>query len=234
MEYKFNIASVRNDIPSIVEGVLLTVQLSLASIVLGLLLGICCAAILTKPKNRWRAAQVVIDWYVEIIRNTPFLAQLFVIFFALPNLGLVLSALVSALIALTINTGAYSTEIVRAGIEAVHRSQREAGASLGLTPFKTLIHVVLPPALEKVYPALVSQFTLMMLATSLVSQIAVQELTYTALMIESRTFRSFEIYIVITLIYIALAFMFRATFWTLALLIFPRRRRDLFVRFAAR
>jgi polar amino acid transport system permease protein len=226
MNYTFDFSSIHREGESILGGLLMTLQISLLSIVLGLCVGIVCAAIQNNESRTHRLAQISIDIYVEAIRNTPFLAQLFVIFFALPGLGLRLSASTSALIAMTINLGAYSTEIVRAGIEAVHRSQREAGAALGLTPFKTFVHVVLPPALEKVYPALVSQFTLMMLASSLISQISVQELTYVGQMIESRSFRSFEVYTVITLLYIAMAFLFRASFWGLGLIIFARRRRD--------
>jgi polar amino acid transport system permease protein len=190
VNYVFDFSSVLRENDSIVSGLLLTIRISLLSIVLGLCVGIVCAAIQADERRSRPVTQIAIDTYVETIRNTPFLAQVFVIFFALPGLGLRLSASSSALIAMTINLGAYSTEIVRAGIESVHRSQREAGAALGLTPFKTLVYVVLPPALEKVYPALVSQFTLMMLATSLVSQISVQELTYVGQMIESRSFRS--------------------------------------------
>ena len=92
--------------------------------------------------------------YVELIRNTPFLIQLFFIFFGLPSLGLQMSELQAANLAMVINLGAYSCEIIRAGIQATPRGQFEAGASLAMTPFETFRHVILVPSLQRIWPAL--------------------------------------------------------------------------------
>jgi polar amino acid transport system permease protein len=197
---QFNVILQYHD--ELLRGLWLTVQLSLASIVLGTALGIAAASI--RQTGGW-AARAAVDVYVEVLRNTPFLIQLFIIFFGLPAMGVRIGATSAALIAMTLNLGAYSTEIVRAGIESIHRSQIEAGEALGLTRLQIYRHVVLVPAVAKVWPSLCSQFVLMMLASSVTSAISTQELAAAAALIESQTFRSFEIYIVVTLVYLALA-----------------------------
>ena len=125
--------------------------------------------------------------------------------------------------ALTVNLGAYATEIVRAGIEAIHKSQIEAGLSLGMSRLQVFRYVVLFPALKVIYPALASQFILLMLATSIVSLIAAQDLFHMAAFLESRTFRSFEIYLVVTGLYLVMALFFRAAFGVVYHLAFERR-----------
>ena len=147
--------------------------------------------------------------YVELIRNTPFIVQMFFLFFGLPSIGLRLSALQAAALAMTINLTAYAIEILRAGLEAVPPGQREAGRSMGLSPLLIFGFIVLPQALANVYPALVGQITITMLESAVVSQIAVVDLTHVADYIQSRNFRSFETYLVITLIYLVLAVLMR-------------------------
>ena len=124
--------------------------------------------------------------------------QIFMIFFGLPRAGVFLSSNQAALLAMVVNVGAYATEIVRAGIESISRGQIEAGLALGLRPMQVFRYVMLFPALSTVYPALSSQFILLMLGSSVVSTISAQELTATANDLQARTFRSFEIYIVVT------------------------------------
>ena len=209
MNYVFQWGVVTRNWPLLLEGVWLTIQLSLWATLFGLLIGIIGALLIS---SRIRFLKVLTMTYVELIRNTPFLVQLFFLFFGLPELGIKLSAGQAALLALTINLGAYATEIVRAGVEAIHKGQIEAGVSLGLSYLQVFRYVILKPALVKVYPSLTSQFILLMLNSSVVSQIAAQELTHTAGFLESRSFRSFEIYFVVTLIYLALSMMFRALF----------------------
>ena len=147
--------------------------------------------------------------YVEIIRNTPFVVQLFFIVFGLPNLGLKMTAGEAALLAMVVNLGAYSTEIVRAGIQVTPKGQWEAGRVLGLSRTQTFVRVVLPPALQRIYPALVSQCIIVMLGSSVVSQVSYEELTFAANLIQSRTFLSFEVYLVTTGIYLALSIAMR-------------------------
>lgn len=209
MAYTFQFRDVFAQRDAIVDGLVLTLELSLGVIVLGFVIGVLVAAVRVygKPGSRKVAAA-----YVEAIRNTPLIVQLFLIFFGLPSLGLKLDVITASVIALTINLGAYTAEIVRAGFESIPRSQIEAGISLGLTRVQVFRHVVLLPALKNVYPSLTSQFVLMMLATSVASQISAAELFHAGSIIQSRTFRDFEVYTVIAVLYLCLSLLMRLGF----------------------
>lgn len=220
MGYVFQFGSVLDEWPQFLRGAWLTVRLSAVAMVFGLAVGVVCALARTYgPKAvAWPAAV-----YVEFIRNTPFLIQLYFVFFALPSAGIRLDPTQAAAVAMIVNLGAYSTEIVRAGIEAVPRGQIEAGKSLGLSNWLIIRFIILLPAIRAVYPALCSQFILVLLGSSVVSAIAAEELTAFANTLNSRTFRSFEIYIVVTALYIAMAFGFRAIFAAINSYVFARR-----------
>ena len=192
--------------PELLAGLWVTLQLTVLATVGGVGLGILGAA-LRSGKASW--ASRLWGLYVEIIRNTPFVVQLFFIVFGLPNLGLKLTAGEAALLAMLINLGAYSTEIIRAGIQVTPKGQWEAGRVLGLTRAQTFLRVVLPPSLQRIYPALVSQCIIVMLGSSVVSQISYEELTFAANLIQSRTFLSFEVYLVTMLIYLLLSIAMR-------------------------
>ncbi|MFT2214348.1 amino acid ABC transporter permease [Rhizobium giardinii] len=220
MSYTFQFGVVAQYQDEILTGIWLTIKLSVLSIILGSAAGIVLASMRSIQGGTVR---FLVDAYVEIIRNTPFLVQLFIVYFGLPGLGLRVGADTAALIGMTINLAAYSTEIIRAGIEAVHKSQVEAGEALGFTRFQIYRHVVIVPAIAKVYPALCSQFVLMMLASSICSAISTHELAASAAFIESQTYRSFEIYIVVTLIYLALALALRAGLALVGMWLFGRR-----------
>jgi polar amino acid transport system permease protein len=204
---------------SILDGVWITLLLSAVAMAGGLVIGVLCAAgRVYGPAWVRRAAGA----YVEVIRNTPLLVQLFLIFFGLPSFGVRLDGLTAAMIALVVNLGAYTTEIVRAGLEAVPKAQIEAGHSLGLSGLQVFRYIVVFPALKAMFPALASQFVLLMLATSVVSQISVQDLFHAASIVQSRTFRDFEVYTVIGVLYLALAFAFRGAFALIYRLVFVR------------
>lgn len=220
MGSRFDFAWIPAYMPVIAKGLLTTIELAAVGAVLGILLGIFCAWVrVAGPK--W--ARPVVVAYVELIRNTPFLIQLFFVFFGLPSLGLRLGELQAANLAMVINLGAYGCEIVRAGLMATPRGQWEAGASLGMSPIETFRHVVLVPALEKIWPALSSQVVIVMLGSAVVSQIAAEDLTFAANFIQSRTFRAFEAYILATVVYLALAVALRRAMTGVGRLIFPRR-----------
>jgi polar amino acid transport system permease protein len=152
--------------------------------------------------------------------------QLFFVFFGLPALGFKLSAIEAGLLALVLNLGAYSTEIIRAGIQATPPGQLEAARTLGLSKLQTFVRVVLPPALERIYPALSSQCIIVMLGSAVVSQISVEELTFAANFIQSRNFRSFEVYLVTALMYLLLAVGMRQLFRLAGYYAFPRLRKN--------
>ena len=189
------------------RGATLTLGLTAAATVLGVALGVGGAA---ARESRSRMLRTAVAAYVEAIRNTPFIIQLFFVFFGLPALGMRLDEYSASIIAMTLNLGAYATEIVRAGVAAVPRGHLEAAASLAMTPAQIYRHVVLPQALAKVFPALVSQIVIVMLGSAVVSQISVPDLTYAASYIQSRNFRAFETYLIITVSYLGLAIALRA------------------------
>ena len=222
MSYKFDFAFMADRWPDFVAGAWLTIQLTVLSIALGFALGTVCALARVYGGPVLRR---LVGAYVEAIRNTPLLIQIFIVYFGLSSLGLKLSADVSAVIALTVNMGAYSTEIMRAGIQSIQRTQLEAADCLGLTRLQTILHVVLLPAMERVYPALSSQFVLLMLASSITSQISVEELTATASLVQSDTYRSFEVYLIVAVAYLALSALYRFAFWLIGRGLFARKRR---------
>ena len=188
--------------PMLLKGAALTVGLTVESALVGGFFAVIFAwtRIHGLPIFRW-----AVGAYVELIRNTPFIIQLFFLFFGLPSIGVMLSPLAASSIALVINLSAYLTEIIRAGIEATPRSQFEAAESLALTRMQTFLHVVLPPAMKKVWPAMVSQITIIMLGSAVCGQISTEELSFVTNLIQSRNFRAFEAYIVGTSIYLLLA-----------------------------
>jgi len=143
------------------------------------------------------------------VRNTPFLIQLFFVFFGLPSLGIQLGEMQAACLAMALNLGAYSAEIIRAGIDATPKGQYEAGASLAMTRWQVFRHIVLKPALARIWPALSSQIVIVMLGSAVCSQIAAEDLTFAANFIQSRNFRAFEVYFVTTGIYLALSVLLR-------------------------
>lgn len=208
--------------PMLLEGAQVTLKLAAVATVLGFVIGTLCA-VGRNSSHSWVSAFCA--GYVEGIRNTPFLVQIFLVYFGLSSIGLQLGAFTVATIALIINVGAYTGEIMRGGFNTVHAGQWEAAECLGLSRFQVYWHVVLRPAVERVYPSLTSQFILLMLASSITSQISVAELTGNANYIQGVTFRPMETYIAIGAMYFGLALLMRFAFWIIGLAIFPRRRR---------
>ncbi|MBQ0707534.1 MULTISPECIES: amino acid ABC transporter permease [unclassified Ochrobactrum] len=207
--YNFNFAPVFASMDKLLVGAWQTIQLSCVAMVLGLIVSIICAVGKTSgPKP----VRFVIDAYIEVIRNTPFLVQIFFIFFGLPSAGLRLSPNSAALLALVVNFGAYGTEIIRAGIESIHKGQVEAGTALGLSKLQVFRYVIMKPALRTVYPSLTSQFIYLMLTSSVVSVISANELAAAGNDLQSATFASFEVYIVITVMYLVMSIGFSAIF----------------------
>lgn len=222
MGFSLQFASVFAQGDLILQGILLTIGLSAGAITLGTILAIGLVAAHNLGN---RAVAFAVDAYVELLRNTPFLIQLFMIFFGLPLLGFRMSGFEAGLLAMTLNLSAYATEIIRAGVDATHRSQVEAGLSLALSRLQVFRYVVLQPAFAKVWPALSSQFVLMLLASSICSFISVSELSGSAALIEQRTFRSFETYIVVTIAYLCLALLLKLGLAVLGQRLFGRRVR---------
>ena len=206
MNVQLNFLSVLSEWPILLTGVAWTLGLTTISALFGVLIGVGLAWVRIQD---WLHPRCIIKIYVELIRNTPFIVQLFFIFFGLPELGFRLSAETSSVLAMVINLSAYSSEIVRAGIDSTPSGQIQAGESLGLSKFQVFKHITLPPALFKVWPALVAQIIIVMLGSAVCGQISTEELSYSANLIQSRNFRAFEAFIIAASIYLCLAIMIR-------------------------
>lgn len=221
MTYTFQFGIVVDHLPQLLGGAWLTIRLSAGAFMAGLLVAMLCAFL---RQSGPKPVRFLVVGYVELIRNTPLLVQLFVLYFSLPALGLRLDAGEAALFGLTLNFAGYATEIIRSGVEAVPRGQIEAGRALGLSRFRIFRHVVLFQALATSYPALASQFILLLLGSSIVSAISAEELTAVTNTLQSTTFRSFEFYFVATGLYLAMALAFRATLDAIHWTVFVRHR----------
>ena len=192
--------------PIFLDGAILTLELAFIATVLGALIGVLGAI---GRRSSVTVISRICGIYVETIRNTPLLVQIFLVYFGLASLGLKFSAFTVAAAALTINVGAYTTEIIRAGFDSIPRGQIEAAEGLALSRAQIYWHVVLWPAIERVYPALTSQFVLLMLASSVTSQISAEELTAVANYVQSDTYRAFETYILVAIAYVFLSLLMR-------------------------
>jgi polar amino acid transport system permease protein len=209
MTYKFDFAVLLPYWEQFLHGCLLTIGLAAIAVAIGF-----CVGVLTALAKRSTVApiRIVAVVYIELIRNTPFLLQVMFIFFALPSAGISFRPWSAAILALSLNCGAYSAEIIRGGIEGISRGQIEAGTALGLRPLQVFRFILLRPALRIIFPALSGQFILALLTTSIVSSISAEELTSVAQSIDTITFRSFEIYIAATLSYFLMSLIFAGTF----------------------
>jgi polar amino acid transport system permease protein len=207
MNYQFDFSVIFASWRTLLEGCLLTLRMTGISIVFALVIGLVIVVMRRSDAGLMRGLARA---FIEIVRNTPFLVQVFFIFFGLPSLGLKLTAGTGAIIALSVNGGAYLAEIMRGGIDAIDRGQVEAARALGLTPVQTFRDVILRPALRTAWPALCSQCVLLLLTSSIVSSISATELTAIAQNLESTTFRSFEVYLSVTGLYLAMALMLSA------------------------
>ena len=209
MNYTLDFAPVIAGLPSMFAACLGTMGLALGGMALAMVIGV--GGVVARDSKiaplRW-----LVMAFVEVIRNTPFLVQIFFIFFALPLIGLKLAPTPTAIIALGVNGGAYAIEIIRGGVQAIAKGQVEAGLALGLRKAQVFRYIVLKPALRAIYPSLTSQFILLTLTTSIASAISAYELTSVAQMIESESYRSFEVYGVVTLFYFIMSWLMMQMF----------------------
>ena len=211
MNYIFQFGEILKPVnfDELLQGMVNTLELSAMAMVLSLAVAILGALVRTSGP-RW--AQALVASYVELIRNTPFLVQIFMIFFGLPTVGIQLDANGAALVAMVLNGSAYTIEIVRAGIESVSAGQMDAAKALGLKSLQSFRLVVLPQALKVMLAPLGSQFILLMLNSSIVSVVSADELMAAAQDVQSRTFRPFETYIIVFGMYFVVSLLFQAAF----------------------
>ncbi len=201
------------------SGVLLSIELAVIAGVLGFALAVLLA---TGRRSRSRSWSFLCAAYIELIRNTPLIVQLFFVAFGLPMLlEYRWSFIGSALCTLVVNFSAYFAEIIRAGLDSLNRGQIEAGLALNFSSRQRFFFIVLPQALANVYPSLVSQFVFLFLTTGVISEIGVEELIWSGRFIADRTFRDFEVYLVLTVLYVLIALTFRLVLNRLQPRLFP-------------
>src|SRR6478672_8241903 len=209
LNYKLDFAPVIDALPALLLGCLGTLWLALAGMALAIVIGIggVVLRVFRIKLFRW-----LVIGFVELVRNTPFLVQIYFIFFALPLAGILLNPTVTAIIALGINGGAYAIEIIRGGVQSINKGQVEAGLALGLRKSVVFRTIVLKPALRAIYPSLTSQFVLLTLTTSIASAVSAYELTSVSQRIESESFRSFEVYFTVTVFYLVISWVMMRLF----------------------
>ena len=190
--------------PSLLEGAGVTLWLTAAAVGIGFIIG-SFMGIMASGVNKLLAAIAKI--YINVIRGTPLLVQIFLIYFGIPALlGAAVPSTLAAIMALSINSGAYVGEIVRGGINSVDRGQHEASFSLGMNRKLTILHIIFPQAFRRIIPMLGNEFIAMLKDSSLVAVISMEELLRKGQLAVTRTFKPFEIYIVITLMYLVMTY----------------------------
>src|SRR6201991_1016461 len=221
MSFSLDFSSLWPYWPVFLNGAWLTLKMTAVAIFFGVILGTLVAF---AKRSRYKLLSRVCAIYIETVRNTPFLVQIFLLFFGLASAGIHLPTFTAAVLAMIINIGAYAAEIIRAGLESIPRGQIEAAECLGLSKWRIGWHVMLQPSIEKVYPALTSQFLLMMQASAMASQISAEELTAVANTVQSDTFRSLETYLVVAALYVILSLIIKLIAWAVGEHLFKRRR----------
>ena len=221
MNFSLDFSSLAPYWPVFLLGAWLTLKMTTVAVIAGVSIGVIVAFAKTSPN---RLVARACSGYIEVVRNTPFLVQIFLLYFGLASLGIHMPTFAAAVLAMIVNIAAYAAEIIRAGIDSVPRGQIEAAQCLGLSVWRIRWHVMLQPAIERVYPALTSQFLLMMQASAMASQISAEELTAIANTVQSDTFRSLETYIVVAALYLALAILVKLIAYAVGETIFKRRR----------
>jgi len=189
------------NLPEFIRGASLTLYICTLAMLGGFIIGVLGAL---GRRSRRRLVWFLSTAYVNLFRNTPLLVQAYLFYFGLPSFGINLTSIQAGLLALTVNNGGYMTEIVRGGMNAIHRNEVDAALALGMSTRQMLQYVVIPHVFRLVYPPMVNQFVLLILGSSVLALIGMEELTFKARMIEAYTFRAFEVYLSTMLMYVIL------------------------------
>ncbi len=190
-------------LPPLLKGAWLTIVVSMLSFALALVVGLLFGV---ARISRFMPLRAVAAVYIQFIRGTPLLLQLFFIYYVLPYSGVVLTPFVSAVIGLTLNYGAYMAEIYRSGIQAIPKGQWEAGAAVGMSRRLLMRRIVLPQALRIIMPSLGNNFVSIFKDSALVSVITMRDLMFSAQLLASATFKHFEIYAMVAVIYFLISY----------------------------
>ncbi|MDM0781238.1 amino acid ABC transporter permease [Clostridium perfringens] len=194
--------------PVFLEGAKWTLIISAITVILGALLGtILCFMKRSKFSIfKVKILRVISTAYVEVVRGTPLLLQIYIVYFGLPSFGIQLEVLPSCIIAISLNSAAYVSEIIRAGIDAVDKGQLEAARSLGMTEGMAMRLIILPQAIKNILPAIGNEFVAIIKESSMASTIGVAELMYSSKIVTGATYKGFEPLIVIAMFYFVMTF----------------------------
>ena len=198
----FQFELLQSAFPILWEGTWVTIKISFSSFILAVFVGV----IVGVGRSRSRRFSLLFAPYVEIFRGTPLLTQLFFIYYGLPTLGITMDSFTAAILGLGLNGGAYISEIIRSSLLSVEKDQQDAAYALGLSWAQSMRYVIFPQALTVAIPPLVNAFSSLLKDTSLVSVLAITELTRVGQLIYTRTFRAFEIYLAIGIIYFIMTY----------------------------
>ncbi len=191
---------IEKSLPFLLQGALITIEITMLSVGIGFFIGLFTGI---ARISRVRLLRITATIYADGIRGTPLLIQIFLIYFALPVvLGMHINPFVAAVTACGINSGAYVSEIFRAGIQSIDIGQMEAGRSLGLTWWQTMYYILLPQAFRNILPPLGNEFITMLKDSSLVSVIGFEELTRRGQLVIAQTYASFEIWMTVAVLYL--------------------------------
>lgn len=198
-----NLQLIYSNLPYLFQGASISLWVTLWSVVLGIVIGLVVAL---GRLSSFRILRFISTAYVEFIRGTPLLVQIFLVYFALPQFGIKLPPIPAGILAIGVNSGAYTAEIFRAGIQSIDRGQSEAAKSQGMTYWQTMRYVILPQAFRRIIPPLGNEFVTLIKDSSLVAVISVHELTYRAGLVAARTYQYFSMYIATAIVYFVLTF----------------------------
>ncbi|MBO8415447.1 MAG: amino acid ABC transporter permease [Proteobacteria bacterium] len=198
----FDFSLITSHFPLLLIGALVTIEITAVSVAIGVMVGLFVGV---AELSRYPWLRIPAKIYVDFIRGTPLLVQIFIIYFALPIvLGMRIEPFVAAVAACSINSGAYVAEIFRAGIQSIDKGQMEAGRSLGMSWTQTMVHIVIPQAFRRIIPQLGNEFIAMLKDSSLVSVIGFEELTRKGQLIIASTYGSLEIWSAVAIIYLVM------------------------------
>ena len=188
-----------NRIPNLLMGCVVTLEISIAALILGMIVGVVLALFRLSSVKILRAFSMA---YIWVVRGTPLLVQLFILYFGLPQLGVELSSMAAGILGIGLNTGAYIAEIIRSGIIAIDSGQMEAAESLGMSYPKAMVRIIAPQVIRIIVPSLLNQFIITLKNSSIASLVTITELMRAGNQIIYATFRSFEVYTVVALLYL--------------------------------
>jgi len=200
----FDVKLLLNNFPSLLNGAVISLQVTVLAIVFGIILGLFIA--LGRLSGSW-IIRFICTAFVEFIRGTPLLVQIYIVYFALPQFGIQLDPIPAGVLAIGVNSGAYNSEIFRGGIQSIDKGQTEAAKSQGMTYWQTMRYIILPQALRRIIPPLGNEFVTLIKDSSLVSVMSVHELTFRANLVAARSYNYFTMYIGTAIIYFVMTFI---------------------------